>query len=239
MVWKDLLFAHWTVDPTLLRPHLPEGVRLHMREGAAWVGAAPFAMDIRPRLVPPLGPLTSFLELNLRTYVTVGGEPGVWFFSLDAERRLAVWAGRRCFHLPYFRASMSRRRTRAGAIRYESERTHAGASPAAFRATYRPAGPLPEEEEPLARWLTERYRLYASDGSRIHRVEVRHRPWTVRRAEVDLEVNSLGEDLGIPLEGGPRHALFSRRLEVLAWRPEPARSSRRGSSRSVDPDAPE
>ena len=37
--------------------------------------------------------ISAFPELNVRTYVTLGGKPGVWFLSLDAANRLAVWAG--------------------------------------------------------------------------------------------------------------------------------------------------
>ena len=29
-------------------------------------------------------------KINVRTYVTIGGKPGVWFFSLDVPSRLAV-----------------------------------------------------------------------------------------------------------------------------------------------------
>lgn len=245
MVWTDLLFAHWGVDPALVEPLLPRGVRLETRGGQAWVGAVPFAMDIRPRLVPPLGPLTSFLELNLRTYVTVGGVPGVWFFSLDTERRLAVWAARRYFHLPYHHAVMSLRRE-GGAIRYASRRTGRGPG-ARFRAVYGPtgAGPAPSARDdagearhgapdepasdggsatgPLSRWLTARYRLYASDGDRIYRTEVRHPPWPLREAAVTVEENTLGDALGLPLDGQPAHSRFSPRLEVRCWTAEEVR----------------
>ena len=43
-----------------------------------------------------------FPELNVRTYVTYQGKPGVYFFSLDASNLLAVWAARAVYHLPYF-----------------------------------------------------------------------------------------------------------------------------------------
>jgi uncharacterized protein YqjF (DUF2071 family) len=50
-----------------------------------------------------------------RTYVTLDGRPGVWFFSLDAESWLAVIGARLGIRLPYFRASMqmTRREDRA------------------------------------------------------------------------------------------------------------------------------
>jgi uncharacterized protein YqjF (DUF2071 family) len=50
--------------------------------------------------------VSAFPEINVRTYVTVGGKPGIFFFSLDADSRLAVAAARRVYRLPYFRAHM-------------------------------------------------------------------------------------------------------------------------------------
>ncbi|MFU8803848.1 MAG: DUF2071 domain-containing protein [Bradymonadaceae bacterium] len=44
MVWYDLLFAHWSVDPSLVVPHLPAGLELDLREGRAWLGVVPFGM---------------------------------------------------------------------------------------------------------------------------------------------------------------------------------------------------
>jgi len=36
-------------------------------------------------------------ELNVRTYVTFDGKPGVWFFSLDARNSVAVAVARTWF----------------------------------------------------------------------------------------------------------------------------------------------
>ena len=56
--------------------------------------------------MPPVPTAHAFLELNVRTYVTLDGRPGVWFFSLDAASTLAVIGARLGIRLPYFRASM-------------------------------------------------------------------------------------------------------------------------------------
>ncbi len=62
--------------------------------------------------------------MNVRTYVEYKGKPGVWFLSLDATNALAVWAARRFFHLPYFRARMTID-GEAGVFRYSSRRSGA------------------------------------------------------------------------------------------------------------------
>jgi uncharacterized protein YqjF (DUF2071 family) len=55
----------------------------------------------------PKATAMNFLETNVRTYVHHRGEPGVWFFSLEASSRLAVYAARVGWGLPYFHADMS------------------------------------------------------------------------------------------------------------------------------------
>jgi uncharacterized protein YqjF (DUF2071 family) len=103
--WHDLLFAHWTVDTAMLRPHIPAKLEIDTFDGQAWLGIVPFSVTgVRLRWTPPLPWLSAFPELNVRTYVTAQEKPGVWFFTLDAANALAVAAARLTFHLPYFRA---------------------------------------------------------------------------------------------------------------------------------------
>src|SRR5262249_3186317 len=88
--WHDLLFAHWQVPAARLRRHLPAGLDLDTWEGTAWVSVVAFRLGVRLRGLPPLGPGSNFLELNLRTYARLGGEPGVFFLSIHAGSRVAV-----------------------------------------------------------------------------------------------------------------------------------------------------
>ena len=82
--WQRLLFAHWRVPHDLLRPHVPESLTLEERDGSAWLGLTPFRVaGLRLRGAPPLPMLSSFCELNCRTYVRHGDRPGIWFFSLE------------------------------------------------------------------------------------------------------------------------------------------------------------
>src|ERR687894_448732 len=89
--WLDLLFAHWRVPADALRAVMPPAVPVDEFDGSAWVGVTPFKVErLRARLTPPVPGISSFLETNVRTYATIKGEPGIWFFSLDAENRSAV-----------------------------------------------------------------------------------------------------------------------------------------------------
>src|SRR6267143_1137061 len=155
--WHDLLFAHWQVDVIVLRSLLPSQLQIDTFEGSAWLAVVPFRMtSVRLRGTPAMPGLSAFPELNVRTYVTCDGKPGVWFFSLDAGNSLAVAIARAWFHLPYFRARMSCSE-RNGGIEYASHRTHSGAASAGLRGHYRPVGPifLPQPDT-LEHFLTER-----------------------------------------------------------------------------------
>src|SRR4051812_42045561 len=88
--WHDLLFAHWPVKSSDLRPKVPAAFELDLFDGHAWVGVVPFHMtNVAPRGVPSLPRVSEFPELNVRTYVRVGDRPGIYFFSLDAGSALA------------------------------------------------------------------------------------------------------------------------------------------------------
>ena len=224
MTWRDLLFMHWPVPAESLRPLVPPVLQLDTFGSSAWLGVVPFRMaGVRPRHLPAVRGVSSFPELNLRTYVTPksGGEPGVWFFSLDAHSPLAVRLARTFFHLPYFDARMRCAGERQEDILYESVRTHRGAPGAHFLGRYRPAS-APFEAAPgtLEHFLTARYCLYSADErGRVYRGNIHHAPWPLQRAEAEVEVNTLAETIGVSLPDTEPHLLFSRLLEVVAWLP--------------------
>src|SRR4051812_11749009 len=99
--WESLLFAHWRVEPEELRPHVPEEIPIDTFDGSAWIGVTPFiASDVRPRLTPPMPGVSRFPEINVRTYATIDGKPGIWFFSLDTPNPLVNEAARRGYRVP-------------------------------------------------------------------------------------------------------------------------------------------
>ena len=211
--WNDLLFAHWRVPADLLRTLVSPKVEIDEYGGSAWLGITPFHITgLRMRGMLALPRVSSFLELNVRTYVTDGTKPGIWFFSLDAESRLAVQAARAGYRLPYFHAAM--RCARVGEwLAYESART--GTAGAAFGARYRGAGDaFTAPPGSLEEFLTERYCLYTEAGGRLKRAEIHHAPWPLRRAEAELELNTMAP-VALPAE--PPHLLLSNRQDVVLW----------------------
>lgn len=221
--WYDLLFAHWAVAPEALQPLVPAPLRLDVRDGRAWLGVTPFRVGgLRSRGMPPLPWLSQFPELNVRTYVDFGGRPGIYFFSLDADRVAAVFAARRGYRLPYFHARMTVAREPSG-VDYASTRIDSSGPPAELRARYGPSGPrLAIEDGSLERWLTERYCLYVVDGQgRALRGEIHHSPWPLQPAEATFDANTMAAPLGVELDSAPL-LHFSARQDVLIWHLAPA-----------------
>jgi uncharacterized protein YqjF (DUF2071 family) len=215
--WEDLLFAHWRAPADALRSNLPTGLELDLFDGEAWIGVTPFRITgLRGRGLPPLPFLSSFLELNTRTYVTADGKPGIWFFSLDASSELAVQAARYGYKLPYFRAEIRSEWT-GGWIVYESRRRDPRGAPATFRGSYRPAGELLEADpRSLAHFLTERYCLYTVDEGRLKRAEIHHEPWPLQPAEATIEENTM-PPRGVELLDEEPLLHFSARQDVVIW----------------------
>lgn len=222
MKWHDLMFMHWAVPAEALRPLVPGTLELDTFDGQAWIGVVPFRMSgVRPRLFPPLPGLSAFPELNVRTYVTAGGRPGVWFFSLDASNQVAVRTARWTFHLNYYDAKMHCDPQPGGEIRYRSVRTHKGAPPAEFAATYRPTGPVFEAAPgSLDHFLVERYCLYAAapDG-RTYRGDIAHDRWPLQKATAEVTHDTMVQPLGLDVSNSPPLLHFAKYLEVVAWRP--------------------
>jgi uncharacterized protein YqjF (DUF2071 family) len=216
--WRDLLFAHWPVPASRLRGFVPPSVEIQELDGTSWVGVVPFRMEgVTARPLPAFPGISAFAELNLRLYVTVDGKPGVWFVSLDAANRLAVWAARRFFQLPYYHAEMEVREE-AGRFQYRSVRRGAGPR-VAFRAAYGPVAEVSEARPgTLEHFLAERYCLYTRDrAGALWRADIHHAPWPLQLASAELAENTIGDAQGLALPGPPALLHFARRLDVVVW----------------------
>lgn len=216
--WLDLAFIHYRVDAGLMRRMLPRGLQVEEFEGTAWAALVPFRMaGVARRPLPALPFVSSFPELNLRTYVVADGKPGVWFFSLDAASWPTVAGGRAFYGVPYHRARITME-PRAGWFEFACGRCGGAA---AFRGRYRPVGaPFLPGRGTFEHWAAERYCLYSSAGRKMARTQVHHRPWPMQGAEVEIDSSTILESAGIsPLDPNPRYH-FSTGVDVLSFPPE-------------------
>lgn len=199
-----------------MRELVPAELELDTFDGSAWIGVVPFRMLIKPRMFPGIPTASHFPELNVRTYVKHRGKPGVWFISLDAQSRLAVWGARTWFDLPYHYARMDAQ-CDGESVRYTSHRV--SHKPVAFEAEYGPAGQL-ELAAPgsLEHWLTERYCLFARRSSGEYRVgEIHHPPWPLQPAKAEIRINTMLDPLGIATPEVPPHLIFAKAIDVALW----------------------
>jgi uncharacterized protein len=210
--WKNLLFMHWRVPMQSLHKFLPPGLELDTFQGEAWIGVVPFHMtDVALRSTPGF----SCPELNVRTYVTHKGTPGVWFLSLDIANPLLSQAARFWYHLPYFYAGI-KVTIKNGQVDYESRRKE---NPAvAFSASYRPLSTESSAKAgSLEHWLVERYLLYSASRGKIYRAKIHHTPWALKSAEVDVRINTMTEALGIHLPNEKPLLHYSQSKSVKIW----------------------
>jgi uncharacterized protein YqjF (DUF2071 family) len=215
--WERLLFMHWPLAPEALRPLVPSALALDGFDGRCWVAVTPFYLSgLRPRIaIPGL----SFPELNVRTYVTLEGKPGVYFFSLDAGSVLAVFGARAFYALPYFYARM--KATYAGdAVHYACRRSHPRLR-AEFEGRYRPVSAVRTSTPgSLQHFLTERYCLYAVEAGRVYRAEIHHVPWPLQDAEAEIAINTMAAAAGIELPPVSPLLHYAHTIDVLVWTPE-------------------
>src|SRR4051812_14664187 len=214
--WCDLLFAHWRVDPERLTHVIPRPLRLETYGGSAWVGVTPFLLrGLHARFLPPLPPLASFCETNIRTYVAYGGRPGILFLTLDASSPAAVAGGRMLAALPYRRARMEVRHDDPW-INYLSDRTGFR-----MRARYAPREhaycPAPGT---LEAFLVERYCLYTTRAGLLWRVDVHHGPWTLHPPRAGSAVIARTHPPAVPLDGPPLLHVAEGQ-DVVVWAPVP------------------
>jgi uncharacterized protein len=203
--WERLLFAHWEVDPSLVRPLLPRPLELDLRDGRAWLTVTPHRISrIRLGPLPAVPGASSMLEVSLRTYVA-GERPGVYFLALDTDSRLGRWAARRWFGISYELRPLELSE-REGTFDFRSPR---------FTARYRAAGePFTATPGDVDHFLAERSCLYAPDGRRI---DVELGPWLLRPAEAELVVNRIVPTATEP--GRPTLLRLCERQDVRLSRP--------------------
>lgn len=216
--WQELLFVHYVYPLESLRQLVPPELELDPWDDLGWVGVVPFRMrGIRPSWLP-FG--IDFLETNLRTYVHYKGEPGIFFFSLEASSWLAVQAARRGWGLPYFHATMQSER-RGERIDYHTTR-RGGAAEAhyTFDIQGTPRSAVPGT---LDHFLLERYVLFTVPRSgTVLRGHVHHTPYPMQAATLSTGTDSLVQAAGLPPIGPPAAVHYAAGVDVDVFGPFPA-----------------
>ncbi|WP_098485429.1 YqjF family protein [Georgenia soli] len=249
--WEDLTFLHWSLPAATIQECLPPGLAVDTFDGRAWLGVTPFRMHARPAFGPAVPHLSTFTEINVRTYVRgPDGGDGLWFFSLECPR-LPVVLALRAVGVPYVWADAAMRAD-PGHVHYRSRRRSGpagvgrGAGPASAgrdagpASAGRDAGPVggagssgpagmrasvevgePLEPDALTDFLTGRWSAYVRRLGRLWRIDVEHEPWPLRAARARTAVNDLVRAAGLPAVAGDPLVHFSPGVRTRLGAPVP------------------
>lgn len=206
--WNDVVFLHWQVELHELQPFVPKELEIDLFEGKPWVSLVAFTMEkVRPRCAPAVRVLSTFDEVNIRTYVRWNNKVGVYFLSIEGGKRLSCAIAKRVSGLPYRFSRMQRTAHRYSSANAEFDDT--------IEIEYGIAGRL-REKTALDTWLTERYALFQERRSAVLSFEIHHAEWSLREIEVhrgDIWYKRF-EQL---LHGAPNKVHYSEGVRVVAW----------------------
>jgi uncharacterized protein YqjF (DUF2071 family) len=224
--WQKLLFIHWRMPLEQLQPLVPDQLAIESFDGSAWLGVVPFSMErIRPWWSPPVPGISWFLETNVRTYVVDRrGVRGVWFFSLDANKQLAVSVARRFWHLPYQMAKMTLmtevKSSSSGQLKVSYVGRRTDSPPAEYRISANVSlsvPPVPAAPGTLDHFLVERYLLFSqSRNGTLMTGRVHHEPYQLRTVHGVEAAQTLTAAIGCPVASKqpPDHVAYSDGVDV-------------------------
>lgn len=223
--WRSVGFVHWAFEPDAVTRLLPPSVSVDCYGGRAWAGY--WFTTVTPGRIagngaPPLGrrlwrtrqPRLNFRlrpELNeLRVVVAVvdqSGRPGLWYLSVDTNRRIVAAGLRRHLNLAAYEAES---RFSAGDDRIEYWTHRPDGTTARLKLTVGP----PITATDIDRFLTARWRIVLpprrwDPPGESRSITMVHEPWKLHRASVELFDDEVLVAAGLPPAGGPGQALWS------------------------------
>lgn len=206
--WSQVLFLHYRCDKKLIEQHLPPGLSCDTINGSAFVSVIPFQMSkVRLESLPTF-PYSTLWELNLRTYVTYNGVPGIYFFTLDSTHRLANVIARRIFRLPY-------RYLDLGDTPSITKHAYNFIAPRKLEVRADVYRESPIEHSETHKWLCERYCLFTYSNKNIYSGRVTHDPWQLHPINIIRVSEGLRREfLGIEAPPLPDLCAYSEQLDV-------------------------
>ncbi len=195
--WVRAVFMHYEMSPEVLQPLVPYS--LDTRGGKAYVSLVAFTMQ---RLRPCIGgrltewlsaPTSNHAFLNVRTYVTHRGEPGIFFLAEWLPNPLSVFIGSRTFGLPYRYGHHFYRHNHERGELHGTVSAHAsdGADQLIYHAQVNSSAAFePCPAGSLSAWLMERYTAFTERRGVQRLFRVWHEPWA--QTPIDVRVEEAG-----------------------------------------------
>lgn len=206
--WNNTIFLHWQVDFNELNEFIPQGLEIDLFEERPWVSLVAFTMEnIRPRRLPPFPPVSTFHEVNIRTYVKYQGKPGVYFLNMQGSKWVSCLVAKKLSDLPYSYAKMKRE----SGYFSSTDKTNSEHVEIKYGV-----GTELKNKTPLDKWLTERYALFQDTKRYINHFEIHHPEWPTYNLELkDLKINF--PRFNSLINTSPDLSHYSPGVQVLAW----------------------
>jgi len=148
-------------------PFIPKLLELDIFNEKAWVSAVAFTIKLlRPRLLPPFPIISTFNEVNIRTYVTAESKPGIYFIDIRADKLLSLRLARLITGLNYQHGNIERKRNWYS-LNAEKYLLSISSSPQS----------RVQSKINLDKWLTERYCVYLYKKNNLYRYQIHHSKW--------------------------------------------------------------
>lgn len=194
--WTQAVFIHYRIDAGLLQPHVP--FNLDLRDGHAYISLVMFRFE-RCRVCVgervsnfAAVPVSGHAFINLRTYVTHHGEPGIYFLGEWLNNPITAALGPKTFGLPCRWSSIHAQHRLDDGRLSATVHTVLGQGTFTFNASFDPdATPAPAEPQSLDEFLVERYTAYTRERTTLRRFRVWHRPWNLLPLQHEVTDSSL------------------------------------------------
>lgn len=210
--WHNVLMFHWKVAAHLIQPLIPEKLQLDISNGSAYISIVAFEVKNFNTSFGSVPFTKSFGEVNVRTYVTVNGVKGIYFFSLHADHLLAVIGAKTAYQLPYSKAEIRHSEN----IIYCKDRTKKVAlnmlvNAASCSSDY--------HKTELDVWLSERHAFYQVIENNVYRCDIHHKEWPLEELFIYSGYFQLdiGAEKSIRINNSPLLAHCAPKLSVLFW----------------------
>jgi len=208
--WNNALFFHWTIPFDILRKCVPEHLKIDTFDGECYVSLVAFTMEkIRPKLLPAIGFISNFDEINLRTYIDNDNKKGVYFLNIEAGKTLSTYIAKAISGLPYEKSNIKR-----------TEKTYCSKNKKkGFKldTEFEIKNEIQNKTE-LDKWLTERYCLYLEIASEFYRYDIHHKEWNLKKVDIKkLKLSYKIDGLNLN-DKQPNLSHYSDGVKVIAWK---------------------
>lgn len=187
--WHDVLFLHFQVDPHEIKPYILPELELDLFEDQAWIGLVLFKVKgNRLRWLPPVPGVSSFLQVNIRTYVTYKEMQGVYFLNLDVNNPMIVKMGKMRGLLPFRFADMQSIRSE-NTITFNNRCQSRKGAEEKLSVTFEPFDKVVDKGA-FERWFAERYHQWFKQNNHLFRIDIQHLPWELQQVQYSVNANT-------------------------------------------------